>query len=186
MNTFAYINIINQQTMSLDNINTDVTEVAQVEMNLDEILGTPGAESVVLPEKETKPSIFSPRNEDLSFIDNPEDEEDPQGQKAPESIDDILKDIDPVMASDDESETKKSGGRPKLDKSGMAEVMNKLIEKGQIVPFDDDKSLDEYSIKDFEELLEANFSERENRIRQDTPVEFFEALPEELQIAIAS
>jgi hypothetical protein len=183
MNTFAYINIINQQTMSLDNINTDVTEVAQVEMNLDEILGTPGAESVVLPEKETKPSIFSPRNEDLSFIDNPEDEEDPQGQKAPESIDDILKDIDPVMASDDESETKKSGGRPKLDKSGMAEVMNKLIEKGQIVPFDDDKSLDEYSIKDFEELLEANFSERENRIRQETPVEFFEALPEELQAA---
>jgi hypothetical protein len=61
--------------------------------------------------------------------------------------------------------------------------MNKLIEKGQIVPFDDDKSLDEYSIKDFEELLEANFSERENRIRQETPVEFFEALPEELQAA---
>jgi hypothetical protein len=183
MDTFAYIDTINQQTMSLDNTNTDVTEVAQVEMNLDEILGTPGAESVVLPEKEVKPNIFSAKNEDLSFIDNPEDEEESQGQKEPESIDDVLKDIDPIIQDEEEPETKKAGGRPKIDKSGMAEVMNKLIEKGQIVPFEDDKPIDEYSIKDFEELLEANFAERENRIRQETPVEFFEALPEELQAA---
>jgi hypothetical protein len=183
MDTFAYIDTINQQTMSLDNTNTDVTEVAQVEMNLDEILGTPGAESVVLPEKEVKPSIFSAKNEDLSFIDNPDDEEESQGEKAPESIDDVLKDIDPIIQDEEETETKKAGGRPKIDKSGMAEVMNKLIEKGQIVPFEDDKPIDEYSIKDFEELLEANFAERENRIRQETPVEFFEALPEELQAA---
>ena len=77
----------------------------------------------------------------------------------------------------------KATGRPKVDKSGTAELVKKLIEKGQIVPFDDDKPLDEYSLKDFEELLEANFSERESKIRQDTPREFFEALPEELQAA---
>jgi len=32
-------------------------------------------------------------------------------------------------------------------------------------------------------LFEANFQERENKIRQDTPREFFNALPEELQYA---
>ena len=65
----------------------------------------------------------------------------------------------------------------------MAELVNKLIEKGQIVPFDDDKPLEEYTTKDFRELFEANFAEREDEIRRNTPREFFEALPEELQVA---
>ena len=31
--------------------------------------------------------------------------------------------------------------------------------------------------------MEANFAEIENKVRQETPVEFFESLPEELQYA---
>jgi hypothetical protein len=58
-----------------------------------------------------------------------------------------------------------------------------MIEEGTLIPFDDDKPLEEYTTKDFRELFEANFQERENKIRQDTPREFFEALPEELQYA---
>ena len=58
-----------------------------------------------------------------------------------------------------------------------------MIEEGSLVPFDDDKPLEEYTTKDFRELFEANFQERENQIRRDTPREFFEALPEELQVA---
>jgi hypothetical protein len=168
--------------------NTESTSIEQVEINLDEILGTPGAENVMLPEgekKEEKPNIFSKTIPDLSFIDNEDDETDegdPQKKKEEKvSIDDL---IDEALPGDDTDEdAKPKGGRPKTDKSGMLDLVNKLIEKGQLVPFDDDKPLEEYSTKDFEELLEANFTERENKIRQDTPREFFEALPEELQYA---
>lgn len=169
--------------------NTESTSVEQVEINLDEILGTPGAENVMLPEDgkkaDEKPNIFSKTSPDLSFIDNEDDETDegdPQKKKEEKvSIDEI---IDEALPADDAAEDDKpKGGRPKTDKSGMLDLVNKLIEKGQLVPFDDDKPLEEYSTKDFEELLEANFAERENKIRQDTPREFFEALPEELQYA---
>jgi hypothetical protein len=74
-------------------------------------------------------------------------------------------------------------GRPKVDKSGLAELAQKMIEEGSLVPFDDDKPLEEYTTKDFRELFEANFQERENAVRESTPKEFFDALPEELQYA---
>ena len=50
--------------MSTTNQNNDSTSVEEVEINLDEILGTPGAENVMLPDTdgkktEVKPSIFS-------------------------------------------------------------------------------------------------------------------------------
>lgn len=168
--------------------NTESTSVEQVEINLDEILGTPGAENVMLPEDgkkpEEKPNIFSKTTTDLSFLDNEDDETDegdPQKKKEEKvSIDDL---IDEALPGDDAVDNKPKGGRPKTDKSGMLDLVSKLIEKGQLVPFDDDKPLEEYGVKDFEELLEANFTERENKIRQDTPREFFEALPEELQYA---
>ena len=41
----------------------------------------------------------------------------------------------------------------------------------------------DYTAKDFRELFEANFQQREAKIRQDTPKEFFNSLPQELQIA---
>ena len=58
-----------------------------------------------------------------------------------------------------------------------------MIEEGTLMPFDDDKPLEEYTTKDFRELFEANFQDREARIRENTPREFFQALPEELQYA---
>jgi len=161
----------------------DVTQVSQVELNLDEILGTPGAENVVLPEAEKKPSMFTKETNDFSFLDNSDDEgsENDKPENTP-SIDDVISEVDPIDTSADDDKPKVAG-RQKIDKSGMAELVNKLIEKGQIVPFDDDKPLEEYSMKDYEELLEANFMEREKEIREQTPIEFFQALPQELQAA---
>lgn len=167
--------------------NTETTSIEQVDINLDEILGTPGAENVMLPEEEKKPGMFSKDSLDLSFIDKGPEEEGSE-PKDKTNIDDIIEEVDPdsdfrPKASADEAGEKKSAGRPKVDKTGMAELVNKLIEAGKIVPFDDDKPLDEYSLKDYEELMEANFAEIENKVRQETPVEFFESLPEELQYA---
>jgi hypothetical protein len=74
-------------------------------------------------------------------------------------------------------------GRPKVDKSGLFDLAQKMIEEGSLIPFDDDKPLEDYTTKDFRELFEANFQEREAQIRENTPKEFFQSLPQELQYA---
>ena len=158
----------------------ETTEISQVDVNLDELLGIPGADNIMLPE-EKKPTVFSDPKVDTSFLDTPDDGDDTIEKPISKTEVDNL--LDEPLLNEDVDDAPKATGRPKVDKSGTAELVKKLIEKGQIVPFDDDKPLDEYSLKDFEELLEANFSERESKIRQDTPREFFEALPEELQAA---
>jgi hypothetical protein len=65
----------------------------------------------------------------------------------------------------------------------MVETFSKLIEEGVLIGFEDEKPMDEYSLKDWKELLQANFEEKERAIKEQTPKEFFEALPEELQYA---
>jgi hypothetical protein len=50
-------------------------------------------------------------------------------------------------------------------------------------PFDDGKKLDEYSQADWEELLEANFKEREDRLLEELPNSFYQSLPNELKKA---
>ena len=58
-----------------------------------------------------------------------------------------------------------------------------MIEEGTLFGFDDDKAIEDYSTKDFRELFEANFQDRESKIRENTPKEFFNSLPQELQVA---
>ena len=151
------------------------TEVKEVDVNIDEIFGaTPGAESILLPEVEEKPNIFSNKKTDLSFLN-----EEPGSSEAT-SQDEVSQILEETMSKLEAEPTK---GRSKVDKSGLVDTFSKLIEEGLIMPFDDDKSLDEYSIKDWKELIQANFEERESKIKQDTPREFFQALPQELQFA---
>ena len=165
--------------------NTETTSIEQVEMNLDEILGTPGAENVMLPEEEKKPNMFSSATVDLSFIDKADDNNEGDDDKETASIDDVISEVDPDgdFRKKEDADDKPKAGRPKVDKSGMAELVNKLIEAGKLVPFEDEKPMDEYTLKDYEELIEANFADIENKVRAETPVEFFESLPGELQYA---
>ena len=65
----------------------------------------------------------------------------------------------------------------------MTDVFKKMIEEDQIVPFDDDKDLDDYTAKDWKELIQANMDERGNKVRRETPKQFFNSLPKELQTA---
>ena len=99
------------------------TSVHEEDINLDELLGTPGAENVLVPEKE-KPTVFSRKenlgSEFLDNIDEKEEEEevlptkDEQGNIIPapikastvEEIDALLK---PVGDTDTESASKKAG-----------------------------------------------------------------------------
>ena len=165
---------------------TEQTTVQQVDINIDDIFGgAPGADSIVLPsEEEKKPHFFSTPKTDLTFLDRQEEDEDGNIKPATQSTEEVLKELtDGVNDLLDQEEESPKGGRPKVDKSGMVETFSKLIEEGLLIGFEDDKSMDEYSLKDWKELLQANFEEKERAIREQTPKEFFEALPEELQYA---
>ena len=156
----------------------DSTKVEQVDINIDEMFGMPGAENVMLPADEEKPkSMFSKETVDTTFLDKPASKEEVAKK---EEVEETIAELDSLISQEEDAGNK---GRPKVDKSGLAELASKMIEEGSLVPFDDDKPLEEYTTKDFRELFEANFQERENEIRANTPKEFFNALPEELQYA---
>ena len=180
--------------------NKDNTTVNEVDINLDELLGTPGAENITVPQTKTeqKPNLFSRKeNVDLSFLDNNDDDDEntsdtsskaedegnastsgetskPKEKITKEEFESILDD-----GSEESTETTKKGGRH----NGLVELTNKLIEKGLLTPFDGEEDVTKYSLKDFEELFEANTNDKATKTKEDVSAEFFEALPNELQVA---
>jgi hypothetical protein len=160
-----------------------------LDLNLDEFLSMPGAEDMLTAPESTKTTVFSkPKDLDTSFLEAKEAQEE---VKSEEEKSDKMKPADLEAAKevlsdlfDEEDATPKAAtGRPKVDKSGLVDTFSKLIEEGMIVPFDDEKPLEEYSTKDWKELLQANFEDRENRVKQEVPASFFESLPNELKYA---
>jgi hypothetical protein len=168
--------------------NNESTKVSEVEVDIDSLFGAPGAESVMLPAdnqepEEEKKSVFTRETVDTSFLDKPEPKPvaaEPAPVTSKEEVEETIAELDTLITQEEDAGNK---GRPKIDKSGLAELAMKMIEEGTLMAFDDDKPLEEYTTKDFRELFEANFQERENKVRENTPKEFFQALPEELQIA---
>jgi hypothetical protein len=127
----------------------------------------------------------------MTFLDNddPSDDKDDEDPNKPTvvsktDLSDLLDEpLNDVPTGDDPDKEEAKPGRQKLTKDATVELVKKMIENGSLTPFDDDKPLEEYSMKDYEELFEANFQEKERAIRESTPEEFFSALPEELQVA---
>lgn len=155
--------------------------------SIDDFLPLPGADSVVTAEKETEvKTVFSKEQPaDLTFLDADKKDSENKDPNAPVSkaeIDNAIAELDTALAAE-EGEDPSKPGRKKIDKSGMVETFSKLIEEGVLMGFEDDKPLDEYSLKDWKELIQANLEEKERTLREQTPKEFFEALPEELQYA---
>lgn len=185
--------------MSDNNKSVDTT-VTTENIDLDVMFG-PDSSNVVTPESEgSKPNIFSAPSEsvDLDFTEPKKEaekvEEVAEGKEVKEEVKeeptadvkeaakDIFEDIDEMEVADEETEVKKeTRGRKKIN--GISDVFGKLIKDDKIVPFDDDKPLEEYSVKDWEELIEANLEERANQVRRETPKQFFDALPTELKVA---
>jgi len=196
-----------------DNNNTVDSKVeANVEVNLDEIFnGAPTASEVTVPSEgtEKKKSIFSKPNReaDMSFtekevekatdlnVETAETEEPAKEEKetvaeevtaeAKEEASDVLDSLieEETEEVKPEAKEKKKETRGRKSISGISDVFKKLIKDDKIVPFDDDKSLEEYSTKDWEELIEANLEERARQVRSETPKQFFDSLPKELQVA---
>ena len=181
------------------------TSVQQVDVDIDSWLGAPGAESIVTAtadeakKPEAKPSIFSSKEVDLSFIDQEDKPE--EVSKTEEKGSTENKDTEvPVSREtstnvfdelDEEEDTKPKGGRPRTEKSGLVEFLKKRIESKEMFAFDDydesKQSLDDYlgglGEKDIEELWQANIDNLKQEVAAKTPKEFFESLPDELQYA---
>lgn len=179
---------MNKEATNLEEQIQDSTTVEQVDVNIDELFGNPGAANVMIPEdgkaEEDKPkTMFSKENIDTSFLDTPSATAEEKAQAAEDKalVEETISELDNLISQNEEAGTK--NGRPKVDKDGLYDLAQKMIEEGTLIPFDDDKPLEEYSTKDFRELFEANFQEREEKVKQNVPKEFFNALPEELQIA---
>jgi hypothetical protein len=189
-----------------DNQTNVQTNVQQVDVDIDSLFdGAPGADSIVTPPSdaatEIKPNIFSKKTTNLDFLDKEEDDDDStfnsksnDSKSASSEIKADLKDIldDDVKPEDEEEEFKPSkAGRPKTEKSGLVEFLKKRIESKEMFAFDDydetKESLDDYlsklGEKDVEELWQANVDNLKNEVAAQTPKEFFESLPEELQYA---
>lgn len=190
-------------------MSNESTTVETLDMDLAAILNT-GADSVMLPSTtpktdEKKPNLFSRKPVDMSYLnepikDDPDPNEDPEeaakaaakakadadaraAAAADQNHEVIHNEVNDLINEGDEEAAKTTTGRPKVDKQGLVEFVNKLIEKKAIVPFEDEKPISEYTLKDYEELFEANFQERDRKVRETVPAEFFKSLPEELQYA---
>jgi hypothetical protein len=167
------------------------TTVSEVEVDdLDALFdGAPGADSVTLPTEETKkPNVLSNAGAvDMSFLEGDSEEAaEEETENSTEDVAETKEDPNEILAeldATDEEEVveKKKTGRAK--KGDPISIFNKLFEDEVIIPFDDDKGLEEYSVNDWKELIEANYAEREKKLQEEVPRQFFEALPEELQYA---
>lgn len=158
--------------------------------NIDDLLGIPSASSVITAASDSKPSVLKSDKVDMTFLDEISDDDtesvkDPEVAKAVVSaiVDEPLRQNTNDDDDDDPNQVNK-GGRPKLVKDAMVEAANRLIDKGILQPFDDGKSLADYTVDDFEELIQANIESQTSEVAQNAPVQLFQQLPEEVQAVI--
>ena len=156
-------------------------------LNLDEFLPMPGADDILTAPESAKTTVFSkPKDLDTTFLEAKaavSETADDTKEESTVNVEAAKEALTQILDNDLLDEDVKTPGRPKVDKSGLVDTFTKLIDEGLIVPFDDEKPLDEYSTKDWKELLQANFEERENRVKQAVPASFFNSLPDELKAA---
>ena len=173
-----------------NNTNEEVTQVSQADVNIDELFALPGAENIMVPgaedDDEKKPNMFSSTNVDTSFLDKlkPAAPAAKAATPAAETQEDSEKNQEALEEFEtliNQQEDPSARGRKKIDKSGLVELASKMIEEGVLFPFDDDKSLDEYTAKDFRELFEANMKEKEQQLSHDIPQQIFQSMPGEMQ-----
>jgi len=188
--------------MSDTQTNTIVDQISAED--LDQLIGAPGAGVAMTadPKNPGKPSFFSKDKVDMTVLDdidptdppaNPVDPvdptdpvdpivADPADPVDPGTFDSIIDEIDPADPADSDDPSKK-GGRAKLDKAGMAQLAQALLDDKVILPFDDDKKIEDYTLDDYKDLFKMNFESQKEEIRANTPKEFFQSLPQEMQYA---
>lgn len=149
------------------------TKMESIDLSEFEFLPGAGAEDVITPTV-----LTNPKQVDIKIDENIDDDD--EGKEGKEKNKEVnLDDVIPSLSPDDDNEEK--DGSHKVYNN--ADIFKKLIEKKLIIPFEDDKPLEEYTEKDFIELMETNIEERSKDIETKVQEEFFSSLPKELQMA---
>lgn len=189
----------------------DVTKVQTMDVNIDELLGQPGADSIMTPTEDEKPkkTVFSSTEPDTTFLDKPDPEKFPQKneekkeanktietpeakieREAKEALeikaaaDDIITDLLHPEYDANADPTNTGGDKNKGGRPAtVTAVLKKLIDKGTILPFDGDDKVEDYKEEDILELLEMNFQNQQEKLEAELPQQFFESMPQEMQQA---
>ena len=183
-------------------MNTNITYNQVDTSELDAMFGTAGTDVLLTPDNKTDEFTNNSVAKVLDDVTDPvekekEKEKDPVKdlKSVPISNEEGIKVLNDVLDVETATPTKEEGedteeadkGRPKTDKSGLVEYLKAKIESqefGVSDSFDATKTtIDDYlkslPIKDLHELLDTNWKAKEEEIRNQTPQDFYEALPDE-------
>lgn len=180
---------------------TTTTEIDLSDAMINDILGTPGVstESIMTTndaKEEEKPAFFS-RNDVVSkVLDSANDSKDgsletksTEGEKeTPTETNREL--VNQVLGTAEEeqenintiTETKKAVSSGKMNKGTMVNVIKKMVDDGKLFEFEGDTPIEDYTVEDLEQLLEANLQAKEQATANNVSNQFWTSLPEELQV----
>jgi len=180
------------------------TTVQEVDINLADILGS-GVDNIMVPGEKPpkKPTVFTSMTTDTSFLDKPIKAEDepadpadppvdpladpaapPADPPADPPVDPVDDGIDPLAPPTDDDfledeDEKNKGGRPTV----AVGALKSLFDNKVLLPFEDDKKLEDYTQADIEELIKANLAQQKADLQQELPNQFFGSMPTEMQQA---
>ncbi len=172
----------------------DTNTLQEVEVSLDDFTGV-GGENIITPtvfkRNEVDTSELSTFSRDPGVPDPGEKTEvsEPKVREDETEKFEVPADLTEQL-NEEESETEKKSGRPKVETSGLVEYLKDKIEAKTFVPFsdyDEKTSVEDYlknlSKKDLHTLLDENVKLVETRKDEEAPKKLFESLPYELQAA---
>lgn len=180
---------------------TETTTTTQVDLDdsmINEILGTPGVstESIMTTQDgaEEKSGFFSQNDVVSKVLDSAMDEkrddkkQEKSAQTDTKTVNEVLGVPSTLEQEEEESEptTRKVADddkKAKMNKGTMITVLKKLVNEGKIFEFEGDTPLEEYTVEDIEQLLDANLSAKEQQAIGSVSENFWTSLPPELQYA---
>lgn len=178
---------------------TESATLQNVEVNLDDFSGIDGGNILTPPQAkifDRSESAFEKfaeaiqngkTPEEKSLEDNPKDLPPVEEKKF-----EVPTDLNEQLANPDQiiEEEKEKASRAKTDKSSTVDYIKSKIEAKDFVAFDDydekvpiSEYLENLPNKDLHALIDENIKLKEEKLKEETPKQFFDSLPYELQVA---
>lgn len=181
--------------------NTTILEQETVDLSALDGFGATGTENVITPETlDTTPNPLANTDPEKALDAAPIEKKVVEPVIAKAQIESILDatntELEPEVTEEATAATKEADkGRPKTDKNALVSYLAQKVETNEFgIPedaaFDAKKqTIVEYlgtlPEKELHNLLDSNWKAKEDELKAQTPKDFFESLPEELQYAAA-
>lgn len=104
----------------------------------------------------------------------------------PTEVEDVLSEVDKIdeKTVEEKTEKNKTPKTPKVKTSdNTVSVFKSLIEDKTLLPFDDEKPLEEYEPTELIELIKANIEDKGTQLREQAHKELIESFPDKMKIA---